>query len=222
MSAQGADVKQKKEMSKRKTKSKVFYKVKAAVFIAVAAWNINSFAQVEPVIQVMKHGSVVPVTGIDQIIFDGATAGEVLVVHKNDGSPIETMLLNEIQQIYFSDESVSVETLSGNKVYELNNVAKLLFDHGGTTGINNPATPNSPEVFVQISPTGDVIVESLVAIKSLTLFSVEGKMIFTQHGNSKDKQFAFSLQDNAAGVYLLQVETEQGTVVKKVVKPLNK
>jgi len=33
---------------------------------------------------------------------------------------------------------------------------------------------------------------------------------------------ATSLQNAPAGVYLLRVETEQGTVVKKVVKPSNK
>jgi len=54
------------------------------------------------------------------------------------------------------------------------------------------------------------------------LFSIDGKMISKQQYNGVKTQCTVSLQNSAAGVYLLWIETTQGTVVKKVVKPLNK
>ena len=184
-----------------------------------------SFAQVESIVYVMKSDTIAfhsLVSDVDNITFDEVTAGEALIVHTNDGFPADTTLLSDIQQISFLDETMSIETLDENKVYALEDIAKLLFANVGTTGIGNPSAQNSLDVLVHIALNGDVIVESPVAIKSLMLFSIDGKMISQQHYNSVETQYVASLQNNAAGVYLLRVETEQGTVAKKVVKPLNR
>ena len=197
----------------------------AAALIALAVWSISSFAQVTTM-YVMKDGEVVfesPVSGIDNVTFDAAAPGEALIIHKKDGSPAGTTLLNNIQQFSFSDENISLETSSGSEVYLFDDIEKLFFDSGITTGTNNSLTQKGFDVLVSVTPAGDVIVESPAAIKSLALFSVDGKMIsMLQCNGSVETQCIASLPDNAAGVYLLRIETLQGTVVKKVVKPLNK
>jgi len=196
-------------------------KLKTAILIALAAWSIDSFAQVQTIMYVMRHDTVVfqsSVSDIDNVTFDEAVPSDTLIVQKNDNSPADKIQLSNIQQLSFSDENLSVETLSGSKVYAFDNIAKLLFKDGSTTGIHNPTV----DMLVSFTPAGDMTVESSVAIKSLTVFSVDGKMIFKQQYNGVKTQCTVSLKSSAAGVYLLWVETTQGIVVKKVVKPLNR
>jgi len=200
-------------------------KLKTAVFIALATWSINSFAQVDTIMYVMKNGEVIfqsPISDIDNITFDKATSDSTLIVQKNDGSSDSKILLNNIQQVSFSDENLSIETSNGSETYAFDSIAKLLFGDGNNTGIDNLPAQNSFDVLVYVNPTGDMMVKSPAAIKSLTVFNVDGKMIFKQHYNDVNMQCIVSLQNSASGVYLLRVETKKGTVIKKVVKSLNK
>ena len=197
-------------------------KLKTVTLIALMAWSINSFAQVETVMYVMKNGEVIfslPVSDVDNVTFDEAVLDSTLIVQKNDDSPIDKILLNDIQQLSFSDESLSVETSSSRKVYLFDNITKLFFGDINTTRINNPPAQSDFDVFVSVTPAGDVTVKSPVPIKSLTLFGIDGKIISKRQYNGVEKQCIASLQGRTAGVYLLHVETTQNTVVKKVVKP---
>ena len=166
----------------------------------------------------MRNDTVVfqsSVSDIDNVTFDKAASGDTLIIDKNDGSLVDKILLNNIQQLSFSNENLSVETLSGSEVYAFDDIAKLLFKDGSTTGIHNPTV----DMLVSFTPAGDMTVESSVAIKALTVFSIDGKMIFKQQYGGVKTQCTVSLQNSAAGVYLLWVETNQGIVVKKIVKP---
>ncbi|MCL2776304.1 MAG: T9SS type A sorting domain-containing protein [Oscillospiraceae bacterium] len=198
-------------------------KLKTVALIALTIWSMSSFAQVETMMYVMKNGEVVfssPVSGIDQVTFDAASPDSALIVNKNDGSLADKILLNDIQQLSFSDENLSVETSSGNEVYAYENVIKLIFGDINSSGINNPAKDGF-DVIAYVTPEGDAVVKSSVPIKSLTLFGVDGKMISKQNCNGMiETLHAMSLQGKPSGVYLLRVETEQNTVVKRVVKPL--
>ena len=197
-------------------------KLKTVALIALVAWSISSFAQGETVMYVMKNGEVVfssPVSGVDNVTFDEATSDTTLIVQKNDGSSADKFLLNNIQQLSFSDENLSIETSNGSEEYVYEDIMKLLFDDNNTTEINNPPVLSSRDVRVYITQAGDVTVESPVAIKSMMLYSVDGKIISMHHCNGVETQCIASLQNKPAGVYLLRVETAQDTVVKKVVKP---
>ena len=198
----------------------------AAALITFAVCSLNSFAQVNTM-YVMKKGAVVfqsPVSGVDNVTFDEVVSGDALIIEQNNGSPAEKITLSDIQQLSFSDENLSVEKSSNNEAYAFDDIAKLLFNISAATGINNQPARSDFDVLVSITPAGDVIVESPVAIKSLALFSADGKMISEEKCNAATVEtlHATSLRNAPAGVYLLRVETEQGTVFKKVVKPLNK
>jgi len=196
--------------------------LKIVALIAFAAGSINSFAQTRTIMYVMKNGTVIyqsAVSDIDNATFDKAASGDALILQKNDNSAEDKILLNNIQQLSFSEDSLFIETSSGSKAYSFDNITKLLW--GNNTGINNPSVKNGFDVIAYITPAGDAMVESSAAIHSVTVFGIDGKMISKQ--NCKGEiQCEVSLQGKAAGVYLLRIETEHDTVIKKVVKPLNK
>ena len=176
----------------------------------------------QTILYVMENGEVIfesPVSDIDNVTFDNAAPDSALIVQKNDGSPVDKILLNNIQQLSFSDENLSVETPNGIEMYVFENIAKLFFGYTINTGINSPPVQSGLDVLVSITPTGDAAVKSSVPIKSVTLFGVDGKMIFNKHFNGIETQCIVSFQSKPAGVYLFRVETTQDTVVKKVVKP---
>jgi len=202
-------------------------KLKTVALIVLSMWSINSFAQVETMMYVMKKGNIVfssPVSGIDQVTFDGgASPDSALIVNKNDGSLAEKILLNDIQQLSFSGDNLSVETSKGSEVYAYDNIRKLVLGDINSTGINNQPSQNGFEALVYLTPAGDAAVKSAEPIKSLTLFDVDGKMISKQNCNGTvETQWTVSLQGKPAGVYLLRVETEHDAAVKKIVKPLNR
>ena len=205
-------------------------KLKTVVLIVLATWSISSFAQTRTIMYVMKNGAVVfqsAVSDIDNATFDKAASGDALILQKNDGSPDDKILLNDIQQLAFSDETLSVETANGSETVALETITKLAFGDAGNTVIINP--PAGFDVLVSVTPAGEVTVKSSAAIRSLTVFDITGKMISVEKCNAAapavavETWHAASLQKNApAGIYLFRVETEQGTVVKKAVKPSNK
>jgi len=202
-------------------------KLKTVALIVFTVWSISSFAQVKTIMYVMKNDSVIyesSVSDIENVIFDEAASDDALIVHKNDGSPANKILLNDIQQLSFSDENLFVETTKSSETYAFDDIAKLLFGDGNATGMNNPPARRSLDVLVYVTPAGDVTVKSSAAIRSLTLFDVAGRTISVERCNAAavETLHATSLQGRPTGIYLLRVETEQGTVAKKVVKPSNK
>jgi len=87
-------------------------KLKTVALIAFAVWSISNYAQTETMMYVMKNGEVVfssPVSGVDNVTFDKATADSTLIVRKNDGSLADKILLNDIQQLSLSDENLFQE-----------------------------------------------------------------------------------------------------------------
>lgn len=139
-----------------------------------------------------------------------------MVINKTGSFPADKMLLSDIQKLSFIDEKFSVETVNGAKVYAFDDIAKLLFKDNSSVGIQNRQAKNDLDVFVYVNPAGDAIVKSFVAIKSATLFGIDGKMISKQSCFNTETQCTTSLQGKTAGVYLIRVETTQGVVVKKL------
>ena len=173
--------------------------------------------------KVMKNGVVVfqsEVSGIDKIVFQDPSgsvttvpSNNVLVVNKSNGLSTDKTLLDDIKQLTFSSGSLSVEPVIGsNSVYPFSYITKLTFADG-MTGINNPKVQSS-EVIAYINSDGNIEVKCAAEIKSLTLFSIDGKVVATAVG-AEGLQL---LQCPSAGIYLLAVKTTQGTVVKKIVK----
>ena len=190
------------------------------LLIACMAFGVSVLAQTTT-LNVMKGGVVVyqsDVLEIEKMVFQDPFGGTVfssdaLVVNKINSSLTDKTLLVDIKQLTFSVDNLSVEpVIGGNSVYSFSNIAKLTFE-GMHVNISN-SQAQSPEVIVYVNPEGNIEVKCAAEIKSLRLFTIDGKTIAA----TVEMRYATSLQNLPAGIYLLAVETAQGTVVKKIVK----
>ena len=152
---------------------------------------------------------------------NAAHSQEALIVDpgRDAARPVSTMLDN-IQQLSFSSGGLSVKTLDGTTaVYALDDIAKLSFGDMIITDVSNPPVIGL-EVIVYITPAGDVIVESAVAIQSVALVAMDGKMlrrapVETRRATSL-QQTPINVSNLPKGIYLLQINTTQGAIIKKI------
>ena len=199
--------------------------VATAICLAVSA---TLFAQ-ERAIRIMKDGIDVfayELSGSEKIVFQDPAgtampaSDAALIVKRTNGESAET-LLDEIKEITLSDGLLSVVPFSGTSaIYALSNVT-LLFDYG-KTGINSPQTSEN-DINVWLNQSGDIVVECTAGIRSLALFSVEGRMIAYENysnsdgGNGISTSFGNRVTCLPAGLYFVRVETTQKPAVKKLI-----
>ena len=143
-----------------------------------------------------------------------AQTAEGLFVHPVDGSAIQSTALDNIQRLTFDGNDLSVvENTNGTTAgYALDDVAKLTFGDIIVMNIDNPTAQSAIDVNVYVTPAGELVVESPVAVKSLVLFSMSGTQMLRTNSTS------ISLTSLQTGVYVLLVETNQGNISKKIIK----
>jgi len=190
-------------------------------YVVLSIWSISSFAQIEPTICVVKNDSVIfssSIYGIDNVIFDGTTSNDALFVHVKYHSLPDEIQLNNIKQLTFLGENLLVEMLNGIKqAYSFEEIEKLAFKIGNIeTGDNTVVIGN--KVHVYFTPTGHLKVESQIPINSLTLFSIDGKILYKKHCKSVETHSEIPLHGKVAGGYIVHIETGQGVIAKKIVK----
>jgi len=204
------------------TKRRFNLRIVIAIAICLAVSSATMVAQ-ERAIRVVKDGFDVfsyEISGKEKIVFKDPAGGttptsdDALILKRTNGETITT-LLDKIQEITLSDGLLSVIPVSGSTaVYAISNVATISFGKG-ETGIN---TPQATEIDVKawVNRSGDIVVECATGILSLTLITIEGKMIaYEKFGDGVVE----TLRPTSlpAGIYLVRVETPQGTAVKKLV-----
>ena len=138
---------------------------------------------------------------------------DVLSVYPDNGSIPANYALGNIQRVTFLTDDFSVLLLNGNNfAYAYENTDKIVFANADIfTDISNPLVPGL-NIVTYITPAGELVVDSFADIKSLTLLSIDGKIL--QKGISSSMFVGYL----PASIYLLQIETAQGIVVKKVFK----
>ena len=137
-----------------------------------------------------------------------------LSISPASGSSVVQIALEDIQRITFSGAAdLSLKTLDGNEtVYALSNIQKIIFDHKTNTNMECLIAPGLEAILHYLTPAGELVVESQRDIKSLTLFSIEGKMIQTTRLST---MYVGTL---SSGVYILKIDTPEGPVVRKIIK----
>ena len=205
-------------------KHKVIWRKAVAIALCLAG-SATAFAQ-ERTIQVMKDGVAVfsaVISGNEKIVFQDPGGGTVppsndaVIVQLTGGETAVKALLDNIKEITLAEGNLSVIPFSGTAaVYALGDVEKLSFGEGEGNGIHAPQA-SGREVGVYLNPAGNVVVECAAGILSLTLFSIDGKIIAAEKctGGGVETLRTTSLQK--AGIYLIRVETPQGTSVKKLI-----
>jgi len=161
---------------------------------------------------VMKGDAVVfqsTVLAIDSVIFyDPANpavipSNEALLIYKAGDTSFDKLLLSDIQKLSFSDINLSIEKWNAESLlYAFSDVKKLGF-YGIPTSISFPGQ-NKLEVIAYFTMAGDLVVKSPAGVKSLTLYSIDGKIVTARYVPT--------------GIYILRVETSQGVFVKKLIK----
>ena len=137
-------------------------------------------------------------------------AQNTLLVHPAEGGSAKSFSLDNIQKITFSGDNMLLKTTDGNETFPLANVGKITF--GEIMGI--PVLSRTPEISIYPNPAVDYTrVDSPVEIKSWTLLNMNGKAL---------KHSVFNLQipvsDLPTGIYLLRLNTDNGSVTKKFIK----
>lgn len=119
--------------------------------------------------------------------------------------------MTDIQRITFNDNNMLLKTVNGaTNSYLLDNIASITF-------FDDPIAikeiDRNIEVNVYLNAYGDIVVESPCSITGLTVFDLTGKAV-------TNTTFSSPVHVNhlSTGVYLLKVETTQGTVSKKFIK----
>ena len=152
---------------------------------------------------------------------NAAHAQEALNVHHRDGASPISIQLDKILRITFSDNDMTVKQTDGVVSYALDNIAKLTFGDVIITGIGAPAVSNAFDVLVYSLSPGEIRVESSAAIRRLAVFAIDGKKMYAddvQTGHAPSLQKTVNISAFPQGIYLLQIETQQGTAVKKIIK----
>ena len=151
-----------------------------------------------------------------------AYSQDALIVHGRDVTRHVSIALDNVQRITFSGNDLSVKPFDGNAaVYALDHIVKITFGNMEISDVTNPVGSDL-DVVVYVTPAGEIVIESPVAIQSVTLIAMDGKIlrrtdsaVETLHATSL--QTTINVSNLSKGVYLLQIDTTQGTVVKKII-----
>jgi len=151
------------------------------------------------------------------LAINAANAQEALIVNKTNGSSAESAVLDNIQRLSFSSSNVSVKMVDGHTaVYALDDVSKITFGDVIISDVTNPPATGL-DVVVYVTPAGEIVVESPVAIQSLTLFNVDGKMLRSVSVVETGHVPSLHASTLPTGIYLLQIKTPKGIITKKLI-----
>lgn len=141
---------------------------------------------------------------------------EAISIYHADNSSATSSILNNVQRIIFSGDNLSVKLSDNAAVYSLCDIEKITFGNAVAADITNPSVV-ALDVAVYTTSSGEIVVKSPVAIQSLMLFSIGGKILHTSTLEAS-LQTSVNVSALSTGTYLLRIETHQGSVVKKIIK----
>ena len=136
---------------------------------------------------------------------------EALNVYFYNSDVVQSTLLDDLQGISFSGDNLLLQTQGSNKTsISLNDVRKITFGEA----IPNSVTPvvKDSDIRVYVTPQSEVVIETLRKILSLNIFDITGKKCLTS------VETDLNISALSSGIYLLQINTAQGSVTKKIIK----
>jgi len=148
------------------------------------------------------------------IMFGIATTNgqDKLVIHLVNNSDV-AVEINKIQRITFSGNNMLLKPVTGDEQsYHLDNITGITFLDDPSDICEKQNVDKNIEVNVYVNSSGELVVESPHLITGVTVFDLTGRTVKTT------RQSLVNVNSLSMGVYLLKVETHQGTVTKKFVK----
>jgi hypothetical protein len=177
----------------------------AAICLAACA---TMFAQGKKM-YVMSGGSVAferEVTAIDSMTFD---AGVSLTAHTTTSE-----IFDNIRKFTFTDTGLQV-THGGTESpgdYVLDDIVKLTFGESGE-GINSPRALSGVKAYYV---NGAIEVESPAPVKSLTLFSMDGRCVVRNVFTTAQSETSLQIPSVPLSIYFIRVQTTEGNVTIKL------
>ena len=163
-------------------------------------------------------------------------AGDTVAIYLLNGSQDPelatsmTMLFNYVDTSYMNDgiwtlnteimiPNTSGESYIGFRYKTIVNWLDVRFDDvsitsNNSTGIKDNILANS-DITIFPNPSSDYInirIDENLTIKTITLFDLKGKVLKSFNKNNK----SFIINDLKSGFYLLKINTEEGTIAKKL------
>ena len=130
----------------------------------------------------------------------------------------ETILLDTITELYYSDENL----ISGTYTY---NVRPVYEDHNGATstqevtfceGVEEFFVPN---VTIYPNPANDkVYIETEAEIEEVVVYDVYGRIQNLRNSETQKLRNSVDVSELNSGIYFVKVKTDNGNVVKRIVK----
>ena len=130
----------------------------------------------------------------------------------------ETELLGTATELYYNDENL----ISGTYTY---NVRPVYEDHNGATssqevtfyeGVEDILVPN---VTIYPNPANDkVYIETEAEIEEIVVYDVYGRIQNLRNSETQKLRNSVDVADLNSGIYFVKVKTENGNVVKRIVK----
>ncbi|WP_430612595.1 T9SS type A sorting domain-containing protein [Flavobacterium sp. JP2137] len=121
---------------------------------------------------------------------------------------------NEVNFVSYLSEWDQVESTT---LYD-NYVVSAVTD--GVPPVVSVDSPVSNKFNLFPNPVGDVLTISNndgIEVTQISVFDINGRKVFTQNFN-RESEIQVNLTDLASGVYVLNMNTNQGTAVKKLIK----
>ena len=141
-----------------------------------------------------------------------AHAVDALRMYSADGHLMQSVSLDNIQRLTFTDDNLLLKTTDGKEnSYTFAFIGRISIEDVTVTGIS--VAKNTAEISLYPNPATECItIGSSTGILSWTLFDINGKTL--KQATTTNVQ----TDDLTAGVYLLKIETAQGAVIKKIIK----
>ena len=133
-----------------------------------------------------------------------------MVIHLAGNNNV-TVAISDIQRITFNGNNMLLKPRNGSaNSYLLDNIASITFLNG-STGVAKEIGKDI-EVKFYLNSNNEIVVESPYSITELTVFDLTGKTVTTTFSSP------VNVNSLSTGVYLLKIETSEGTVTKKFIK----
>ena len=149
--------------------------------------------------------------------------GAIVHTHAEDSGNIyvytpngteHSFVLDNIQKITFSEQNLKIYSVDGNSEdFAFSDISKLTFK---SSNIGNETTIADSGVNVKVyTDASRLIIESAIEISIVNLFDLQGKLL--RHTAPQSPSVSIELP-SLSGIYVVQIFTQQGVSVHKVVK----
>jgi len=121
--------------------------------------------------------------------------------YRDYGETLVDIYCHDITKDYYNNVGVKgVKVLEGVRVYP------------------NPTTGELKISFAELAPTGAAVENGELKIVSVEIFDIYGRMQKSRRAEEQKAEWSLDISNLSAGIYFIKITTEEGSVIKKIIK----